>query len=131
MKWQKKGISWNLLTWTDIKSGALILNETPQMQFFGDTIIGAIEKGQVAEWINSVLTSFNKMNKANQLEFMTLCNIYDFQESPLCKKRIIIEMIVGKDYYIDGQNIRFCHFQLGRISNSNNATQNHSIFVKI
>ena len=66
------------------------------MQFFGDTIVGAIEKGQVAEWINSVLTSFNKMNKANQLEFMTLCNIYDFQESPLCKKRIIVEMIVGK-----------------------------------
>ena len=74
----------------------MILNETPQMQFFGDTIVGAIEKGQVAEWINSVLTSFNKMNKANQLEFMTLCNIYDFQESPLCKKRIIVEMIVGK-----------------------------------
>ena len=74
----------------------MILNETPQMQFFGKTIVGAIEKGQVAEWINSVLTSFNKMNKANQLEFMTLCNIYDFQESPMCKKKIIIEMIVGE-----------------------------------
>ena len=113
INWPKKDISRKLLTCTDIKSGALILNETPQMQFFGETIIGAIEKGQIAEWINSVLTSFNKLNKANQLEFMTLCNIYDFQESPLCKKRIIIEMIVGKDYYIDGRYTRFFQCPLG------------------
>ena len=59
LNWPKKDISRKLLTCTDIKSGDLILNETPQMQFFGETIIGAIEKGQIAEWINSVLTSFN------------------------------------------------------------------------
>ena len=34
-----------------------------------------------------------------------------------------------EDYYIDGRNTRFC--QWGRILNSNNATQIHSIFVKL
>jgi len=91
-----KGKGLGCVATTDIKRGSLILNETHQMQFFGGTLNEAIQKGQVAEWINSLLNSFNQMNEADQLEFMTLCNIYDFQDSPLCKKRIIVEMIVGE-----------------------------------
>ena len=98
---------------TDIKRGSLILNENPQIESLGETMEEARQKGQMAEWIKRLLKSFNQMNKADQLEFMTLCNIYDFQESPLCKKRIIIEMIVGKDYYIDGRYTRFFQCPLG------------------
>ena len=81
---------------TDIKRGALILNETPQMQSSGKTLYEASQNGRVTEWVKSLLKSFNQMNDAEQLEFMTLCNIYDFQELPFCKKRIITEMIVGE-----------------------------------
>ena len=81
---------------TEIKRGALILNETPQIQSSGKTLYEASQTGQVTEWIKSLLKSFNHLNEADQLEFMTLCNNYDFQELPFCKKRIITEMIVGE-----------------------------------
>ena len=78
---------------TDIKRGSLILNENPQIKSLGETLKEARQKGQMAEWIKRLLKSFNQMNKADQLEFMTLCNIYDFQEFSLDKKRIMAEMM--------------------------------------
>ena len=63
---------------TDIKRGSLILNENPQIKSLGETLKEARQKGQMAEWIKRLLKSFNQMNKADQLEFMTLCNIKEF-----------------------------------------------------
>jgi len=86
---------------TDVKRGSLILNENPQIKSFGETLNEARQKGQLAEWIKRLLKSFNQMNKADQLEFMTLCNIYDFQEFSLDKKRIMAEMMREKSLEID------------------------------
>ena len=86
---------------TDIKRGSLILNENPQIKSVGETLKEARQKGQMAEWIQRLLKSFNQMNKADQLEFMTLCNIYDFQEFSLDKKRILAEMMKEKSLEID------------------------------
>ena len=86
---------------TDIKRGSLILNENPQIKSVGETLKEARQKGQMAEWIKRLLKSFNQMNKADQLEFMTLCNIYDFQEFSLDKKRILAEMMKEKSLEID------------------------------
>ena len=86
---------------TDIKRGSLILNENHQIKSFGETLNEARQKGQLAEWIKRLLKSFNQMNKADQLEFMTLCNIYDFQEFSLDKKRIMAEMMREKSLKID------------------------------
>ena len=52
---------------TDILKSALILSENPQM--FAET-----EEMGSARWIESLLKSLNEMNKANQLEYMTLKN---------------------------------------------------------
>ena len=77
---------------TDIKRGSLILDENPQiksLEFHSQR--EARQKGQLVEFIKSLLKSFNQMNKKDQLEFMALSNIYDFEELCLTKKRIMIE----------------------------------------
>jgi len=86
---------------TDIKRGSLILNENPQIKSFGETLNEARQKGKLAEWIKRLLKSFNQMNKADQIEFMTLCNIHDFQEFSLDKKRIMAEMMREKSLEIN------------------------------
>ena len=86
---------------TDIIRGSLILNENPQIKSLGETLKEARQKGQMAQWIKRLLKSFNQMNKADQLEFMTLCNIYDFQEFSLDRKRIMAEMMREKSLEID------------------------------
>ena len=92
---------------TDIKRGSLILNENPQIQSSGinhgvynnyyrvpgEILNEARQNGHLAEWIKSLLKSFNQMNRADQLEFMTLCNIKEFS---LSEKKAIAEMSVGK-----------------------------------
>ena len=83
---------------TDIKRGSLILNENPQIkssEFHSQR--EARQKGQLVEFIKTLLKSFNQMNKKDQLEFMALCNIYDFEELCLTKKRILIEGLKDLD----------------------------------
>ena len=65
------------------------MNENPQIKSLGETLKEARQKGQMAEWIKRLLKSFNQMNKADQLEFMTLCNIKEFS---LTEKKNIAEM---------------------------------------
>ena len=58
---------------TDIKRGSLILNENPQIQgtpfkenYYrqpGEILNEARQNGQLAEWIKSLLKSFNQMNR--------------------------------------------------------------------
>ena len=48
----------------EIEKGSLILNENPQMS-------AETEEMWSAKWIESLLKSFNKMSKADQLEYMT------------------------------------------------------------
>ena len=81
---------------TDIKRGSLILNENPQMQSSGGINHGIInnyyrvpgeilnearQNGQLAEWIKSLLKSFNQMNKVDQLEFMSLYYVEGVKKS--------------------------------------------------
>ena len=83
---------------TDIKRGSLILNENPQIkssEFHSQR--EARQKGQLVEFIKTLLKSFNQMNKKDQLEFMALSNIYDFEELCLTKKRILIEGLKDLD----------------------------------
>ena len=77
---------------TDIKRGSLILNENPQIKSLEfHSLNEARQKGQLVEFIKSLLKSFNQMNKKDQLEFMALNNIYDFEELCSTKARIMIE----------------------------------------
>ena len=83
---------------TDIKRGSLILNENTQiksLEFHSQQ--DARQKGQLVEFIKSLWKSFNQMNKKDQLEFMALSNIYDFEELCLTKKRIMIERLKELD----------------------------------
>ena len=60
----------------DIEKGSLILTENPQI--CGNT---EEEKGS-SKWIKSLLKSFKRMKKADQLEYMALHNKYNnFQDS--------------------------------------------------
>ena len=52
----------------DIRKGSLILNENPQI------CENTEEKSWSSKWIKSLLKSFRKMSKANQIEYMTLGN---------------------------------------------------------
>ena len=66
---------------TDIEKGSLILTENPQ-------ICGSTEK-ESSNWIKSLLKSFKRMRKADQLEYMALHNKYNnFQDSQnqFCKE---------------------------------------------
>ena len=72
---------WNFLTFTDIERGALILSEKPQIQASSESLIKSRQKGQLAEWIQRLLKSFNQMNKADQLEFMSLYYVEGVKKS--------------------------------------------------
>ena len=72
---------WNFLTFTDIERGALILSEKPQIQASSESLIKSRQKGQLAEWIQRLLKSFNEMNKADQLEFMSLYYVEGVKKS--------------------------------------------------
>ena len=61
-----KGKGLGCVAIVDIEKGSLILNENPKM-------CADIEEVDMSlGWIKSLLKSFNKMNKADQLEFMAL-----------------------------------------------------------
>ena len=72
---------WNFLTFTDIERGALILSEKPQIQASSESLIKSRQKGQLAEWIQRLLKSFNQMNKVDQLEFMSLYYVEGVKKS--------------------------------------------------
>ena len=72
---------WNFLTFSDIERGALILSEKPQIQASSESLIKSRQKGQLAEWIQRLLKSFNQMNKADQLEFMSLYYVEGVKKS--------------------------------------------------
>ena len=63
---------------TDIEKGSLILTENPQ-------ICGSTEEQEESSnWIKSLLKSFKRMRKAEQLEYMALHNKYNnFQDSQI------------------------------------------------
>ena len=70
----------------------MILSENPQIKSLEfHSLNEARQKGQLVEFIKSLLKSFNQMNKKDQLEFMALSNIYDFDELCSTKARIMIE----------------------------------------
>ena len=64
-----RGLGW--VATTDIKKGSLILNENPQICPKGE------EKVLSADWIKSLLESFDQLNKNNQDEFFTLYNKFN------------------------------------------------------
>ena len=54
---------------TEIEKGSVILNENPQIPANAEA-----EQMGSSKWIKSLLKSFRKMSKANQIEYMTLRN---------------------------------------------------------
>jgi len=72
----------------DIERGALILSEKPQIQASSESLIKSRQKGQLAEWIQRLLKSFNQMNKADQLEFMSLYYVEGVKKSEKFKSEI-------------------------------------------
>ena len=72
---------WNFLNFTDIERGALILSEKPQIQSSSENLIKSRQKGQLAEWIQHLLKNFNQMNKADQLEYMSLYYVEGVKKS--------------------------------------------------
>ena len=59
----------------DIEKGSLILNENPKICADIEEVEGS------AGWIKSLLKSFKRMRKAEQLEYMALHNKYNnFQD---------------------------------------------------
>ena len=76
----------------DIKKGSLILNENPQI--YENTE----EKSWSSKWIKSLLKSFNKMSKNDQLEYMTLSNKYiNFQDSIILEDIRDYKKVIDKD----------------------------------
>jgi len=73
-----EGKSLGCVATVDIEKGALILTENPQ-------ICGSTEeKKWSSKWIKSLLKSFKRMKKADQLEYMTLHNKWNnFQDSQI------------------------------------------------
>ena len=55
---------------TEIEKGSVILNENPQIP----ANKAEAEQMGSSKWIKSLLKSFRKMSKANQIEYMTLGN---------------------------------------------------------
>ena len=76
----------------DIRKGSLILNENPQI--FENTE----EKSWSSKWIKSLLKSFNKMSKNDQLEYMTLSNKYiNLQYSKIFEDIRNYKEVIDKD----------------------------------
>ena len=66
---EKKGLG--CVAITDIEKGSLILTENPQ-------ICGITEEEEgSSKWIKSLMKSFKQMEKADQLEYMELHNMYN------------------------------------------------------
>ena len=61
----------------DIEKGSLILTENPQISGNDEE-----EKKMSSKWIKSLMKSFKRLKKADQLEYMALHNKYNnFQDS--------------------------------------------------
>jgi hypothetical protein len=76
----------------DIEKGSLILNENPKMCADIKEVDGS------SGWIKSLLKSFNRMNKADQLEFMALHNkCSNFQDHQNSEEFQNYKKIVDKD----------------------------------
>ena len=70
-----KGKGLGCIATVDIEKGSLILTENPQ-------ICGITEEEGSSKWIKSLMKSFKKMKKADQLEYMELHSKYNnFQGS--------------------------------------------------
>ena len=87
-----KGKGLGCVAIVDIEKGSLILNENPQMCADIKEVEGS------SGWIKSLLKSFNQMNKADQLEFMTLHNkCSNFQDHQNSEEFQNYKKIVDKD----------------------------------
>ena len=105
----------------DIEKGSLILTENPQI--CGDTE----EEEESPKWIKSLMKNFNRMKKADQLEYMELHSKYnnfqDFKNSPDAKD---IEMF--KEEVVE-KNIKNWKLEINKIEK--NPNQFYFTFVHI
>ena len=106
----------------DIEKGTLILTENPQICGNNEETLGS------SKWIKSLLKSFNRMKKADQLEYMALHNKWNnFQDSQNVEYHVK-QIELFKENIIE-KDVKNCKLEIDKIEK--NPEKAEEIFKKV